>query len=535
MKRFGAAFVAAALVASQVPTSAFAVSEYYAISRSVRALGMGGAFYGLSDDDGALFYNPAGLALVRGGERFNVLGAGINMSPNIFDVVSTISNGSGKSTQEIATSLEKFQGQAIYGSPSVSILSMYRKNFGLAILLPDAKVNLGLLGTGVDTSIEATAIADAGVVAGFGTAIPGTGFRFGVNGKGIVRTGGRKLFTIDDIAAGNSFSFEPSKIGGSGFGVDFDLGGIYEFQVPAPSPIVAARAAVTIQNLLASNFALAKLTDGSPPALARSLSLGGSLVFRGVGPFDNFNVLLDFAEFGIGGQSDPNLGGRGGSFWKHVNFGVEAPMGIFSPRLGLHQGYWTAGFSLDVRVLKLAFATYAEELSSGVGRFESRRYVARVEIGWGSAPPPPILGTERDQKAAEAAKTNEPVPNGGNKPEPAKPEAPPAAAPETAPTGPATAPPIRPEDAHPNAVDANGIPLSPPQLQVDKLVPTTEGPNPNLPRGGGNVPSGGTTPAPGAAPATTTAPAPAATPPPAKPQTSTRGKRPTRMPASRRP
>lgn len=503
------ALVAAAVLFASEP--AFAVAEYYSLSRSVRALGMGGAFYGLSDDDGALFYNPAGLALVRGGERFNVIGVGLNMSPNLFSVVDVIKNGSGQSAAAIAQQLEQFQGQAIYGGPSVSVLSIYRKNFGLAILLPDAKINFGLLGAGVDTVVEATAIADAGVVAGFGTAIPGTGLRLGMNGKGILRSGGRRLFTLDDIAAGNSFTFEPRQIGGSGFGIDFDLGAIYEFEVPAPSALVAARASLTLSNILASSFTLANLAGGNPPQLPRMLSLGSSFVFRGVGPFDNFNVLLDFAEFGIGGQTDPDLGGRGGSFWKHVNFGIEAPMGIFSPRIGLHQGYWTAGFSLDLRVARLAFASYAEELASGVGRFPSRRYVARLELGWGAAPPPPLLGTERDKKADEA-KDSAPVPNGGNPPAETKP-------PETAPVP--APPPTTPTPA-PNAVDANGIPLNPPQLEVDKLVPQTEGPNPNLPRGAGNVPT-----APAVAP--TVAPSPAATP---KPQARTSPKKATRRPAS---
>ena len=47
-----------------VPT--FAMREFYGISRSIRALGMGGAFYGRSDDEYALFYNPAGVSLYQG-------------------------------------------------------------------------------------------------------------------------------------------------------------------------------------------------------------------------------------------------------------------------------------------------------------------------------------------------------------------------------------------------------------------------------------------------------------------------------------
>ena len=47
-------------------SQAFALREYYSISRSIRALGMGGAFYGLFNDagDAAVFVYVDGSALV---------------------------------------------------------------------------------------------------------------------------------------------------------------------------------------------------------------------------------------------------------------------------------------------------------------------------------------------------------------------------------------------------------------------------------------------------------------------------------------
>lgn len=75
-------------------TSAFALNEYYSVHRSVRALGMGGAFYGLSDDEHALFYNPAGLSLYDGGSQFKwqIQADGATKIPS---VISTFTN-SGK-------------------------------------------------------------------------------------------------------------------------------------------------------------------------------------------------------------------------------------------------------------------------------------------------------------------------------------------------------------------------------------------------------------------------------------------------------
>src|SRR5690606_22775652 len=71
MNRFEFCAASRALVFSWLVISGtgHALNEYYSISRSPRALGMGGAFYGLSDDQHALFYNPAGLTAYRGGNR----------------------------------------------------------------------------------------------------------------------------------------------------------------------------------------------------------------------------------------------------------------------------------------------------------------------------------------------------------------------------------------------------------------------------------------------------------------------------------
>src|SRR5688572_442549 len=92
-------------------TSAFALKEHYGISRSIRSLGMGGAFYGLSDDEYALFYNPAGLSLYRGGWQFMLPIPGINssaqLSSGVLDAIDVITKGENNSAAEIAAQLEQ--------------------------------------------------------------------------------------------------------------------------------------------------------------------------------------------------------------------------------------------------------------------------------------------------------------------------------------------------------------------------------------------------------------------------------------------
>lgn len=374
---------------------AFAVKEFYQIKRSVRAMGMGGAFYGLSDDEGALQYNPAGLSRIRSGGRFTLLGVKADLTPSIFDALNTISSGGGKDVQTIAETLVQYQGKPVFGGLGLDFLGYVGKNFGIGLMLNDTKVNFAILGKDLDTNLEATVISDSGLFAGYSHSFLEDKLHVGLSLKALLRGGGRKAFTLLEIAQGNSFQIDPSKIGGTGFGIDADLGATYQLPLEQMGPLLQSHVSLVFNNLIASKFNLVTINGTAPPGLVRTVTVGGHAIFAGWGPFDNFHALIDFAEFSLGGETNIDLGDRGGSFWKHVNLGVEAPMnGWFSPRLGIHQGYLTAGFGVNARVAQIDFATYVEELGRGVGRLGTRRFTLRLALGWGGAPPAPLTGTK---------------------------------------------------------------------------------------------------------------------------------------------
>ncbi len=356
---------------------------------------MGGAFYGLSDDEGALWYNPAGLARIRGGGRFNLIGIKLDTVPDTISAIGTVTSAKGKDVSLIADSLAKYQGKPLYGGVGVDFISYVGKHFGIGLLLTDTKFNFAMLGKDLDTSLEVTAISDSGLFAGYAHSLLDDTLHIGLSVKGLVRAGGRKGFSLLDIAKGQNFELDPSKIGGVGAGFDMDLGGTYQLPLPQMGPWLQTHVSLVFNNLLASKLNMIHIQGGNPPGLVRTMSLAGHAIFAGWGPFDNFHALVDLAEFGLGGESDADLGAREGSLWKHVNLGLEAPMnGWFAPRLGIHQGYLTLGFGVDARVVKLDFATYVEELASGVGRLGTRRFALRLSLGWGGAPPAPISGTK---------------------------------------------------------------------------------------------------------------------------------------------
>lgn len=367
-------------------SSAFGLNEYFSISKSIRSLGMGGAFYALSDDEYALFYNPAGLSNYRGEGQF--MGSlNVNASAASLSGISQLQGLQGGSVSSTVNSLQTFQGKPMY--VGVGLFPFYlNKNFAIGMLIGDTKADIAILGRDIDTSVDVTAISDTALVVGYGRKIVNDDLHVGFNFKGVVRAGGQKSFTALDIAQGDGLNFELTELGGAGAGIDLDLGAIYDIRGLPFGDL--NQVSLTFSNLLASELNMVKV-EGTPPRLVRMMSLGARSVFPGYGIIDNFHVMLDLAEFGIGGESNEHFGARGGSFWKHVNFGVEMPIhGWFVMRSGFRQGNFTAGFGVRTSLFQLDFATYAEEMLQGVGRLTNRRYALRLAIGAG-APPPPVV------------------------------------------------------------------------------------------------------------------------------------------------
>lgn len=366
-------------------TSIFAVNEYYSLTKSVRALGMGGAFYGLSDDQHALFYNPAGLSLIRKESEwlFSLRG---EVAGNSISGIQKLASGSDKTLEGLVNSLQEFQGKPIYGGVGV-LPFLVKKNFAMGMLIADTKVQVAVLGRDLDTVFDVTAISDSGLFVGYGREAFLDGLHLGLTVKAVVRGGGRRLFEATEIAQGNSIDLSPARLGGVGAGIDADFGAIYEVPVPIG---LEHHASLTFNNILASDLSMLRF-EGTPPRLQRTVSLGWHSTFEGWEFIDNFHVLVDFAEFGLGGEDSADFGARKGSFFKHMNLGVEMPIqGWFVLRGGFYQGNFTAGLGIRTRFFNLDLATYEPELNQTISTLSSRRFALSMSFGFGSTPPLPV-------------------------------------------------------------------------------------------------------------------------------------------------
>ncbi len=358
----------------------FGMKEYYSISRSLRALGMGGAFYGLSNDEYAMFYNPAGLSLYdhRAQAMVNINGQLGKETLSAFKTQNTLSS---KTISESVDALIKYQGEPLYLGASV-LPYFLMKHLAVGILVPDIKADYLMTGRELDSAVDFTAISDAGIVVSYGRSVINENLHIGLTTKGIARAGGRTSFSLGDVIQGGKIKLNPDELGGTGLGIDFDLGAIYD--IPYLPFGESNRVSMVVSNILATNFSIGSKSMGKPPGLPRLVSLGWHSVFSGGEIVDLIHVLADLAEFQIGGESDPEFGARTGKLLKHLNLGVEVPIGVLTLRTGIHQGYLTGGIGVNLTYFKLEFATYGEELSSGPGRLPSRRFGLTLALGAGA-------------------------------------------------------------------------------------------------------------------------------------------------------
>lgn len=407
MKKF---FVAIATLAA---TQSWAANEYYSLSRSFRALGMGGAYYALSDDESAMFYNPAGLSTRELPWQF-MFPIKPTLSQNAISSFSLLKDtfSNTNNISQVISNLESLQGRPY--SVGIGLFPHFvKKNFGIGLLLADTKVNFGILGAGIDSSAEITAVSDSGLFLTYARPIGLEELHIGLTAKFLARAGGKRTYNSLEIAQNQSSNLNLEQLGGFGLGLDFDLGAIYEMPKPLIPWALQQRFSFTLSNIFATTFPIAK--RGAPPQLPRYFSLGSYTLFPGWGPVSNFIFCLDFAEFNLGGQTDPALGARVGSFWKHLNWGIEMPLGrVFTLRTGFHQGSFTAGFGLNIKYLRLDFAWYGEEIGTGVDRINDRRLALQISIGGGT------LGEK--QRTEESLKKKK---EGGGEEEEVKPAEPP--------------------------------------------------------------------------------------------------------------
>ncbi len=331
--------------------------------RGVRPLGMGGAFTAVADDENALFYNPAGLSNISTFQIqiFNPL---IEASSNAYDLYQDLTEEDLNDTSQAVTLLRKYVGEhehlraALFPNVGFNVAKAGVMIGGLGSVTVDAEIR-----NPVWPEVHIDIIGDAGLLLGVGLELPVTGLSAGLGIKYISRESLSEVYTATDIAADN-FDDRLENDQKSGSGVSADIGAIYKL------PFISSfdtSVAVVVQNVPEMDMDDAKDIETQVNA---GLAIGKS--------FTGFSLVgaLDYVDIGNNIGEDDDIA-------KRLNVGLEGKLPtILSARVGLNQGYFTGGITLEAWIFKLDLAMYTEEVGAYAGQRADERYVAQLIIGW---------------------------------------------------------------------------------------------------------------------------------------------------------
>lgn len=193
----------------------------------------------------------------------------------------------------------------------------------------------------------------------------------GTNLRTQARASSRSQFSIQDFLTGTNLS--QAVKGGSGIGIDFDLGatfrphwktGGFDYQL-----------GFAINNLLGGKYQnlgkpISTWSEGPYPT-PTTFNFGIAATRKDLWRLDHLILAIETTD--IGNNKD-------GSFYRTLHIGSEAKWKVFKIRSGINQGYLTGGLGVDLVVFSLNFATYGEELGLNPGVFQDRRYA--LDLGF---------------------------------------------------------------------------------------------------------------------------------------------------------
>lgn len=344
----------------------------------VRPLAMGNAYVAVADDFNALFYNPAGLARQSEwrGELINPYLEISNSTTTFLNDARKLGDGSAGDTVAVLDLLESQTGNvqhlALGLTPHLII-----GGFGIGIGFELSSTMIFHRYPTVDLDVGPSVI----IPIQYAFSILENRLSIGFGVKARIDGGLDHEFSIQDLEAfttsketkefeegeeiDDELTLKDFVQGGRGFGADVGI-------LFTPTKTMEPTLGVSITDLggtVYEKFDVGSEAIGKPEMKLPSVNTGIS--FK---PYQaNSNHLLIAA--------DAHSINQPFSFSKKLNFGAEWSLGdMFKLQCGLHQGYLAAGFQFDVRLLKVRFATYSEEMGATAGSIEDRRYALQLRL-----------------------------------------------------------------------------------------------------------------------------------------------------------
>jgi hypothetical protein len=359
--------------------------------QSPRALGMGNAFVAVANDYSALFYNPAGLAFRESGE--------LNLS---FDVGATttfasfgkdISNASATKGSEtdkqnaIFSAIQKQYGESFGGRFTAPNGIYVGQGWGIGFIPADVSVELT---PNQPVAISSTIYMDTTFAFGWADTfkdIENAKVAWGVTGKMINRGYfSKSVDAIELVADSNLVKTSDLK---EGYFIDADIGFLYKPHIPEDDGIYSwfrlARPTfgAVIKNVVdADAMGSLKLfnknadSNSKPGKLTRVIDIGSRWeypsmwIFGGRGVLDIKNIMHPAFNLRKGLHLGFEFDWTMTSWWKG------------SYRVGLSQGYLTAGLSAMFTWFNFDIVTYGEDVGTFSTPKENRLFLTRFSMNF---------------------------------------------------------------------------------------------------------------------------------------------------------
>jgi len=346
---------------------------------SPRALGMGNALTAVADDHNVLFYNPAGLAFLEKGNLNLRLQAG--GTPDLINFYNDARGALDKPDTEKPSAVNEvftrnfgrdFNFRPVVGGVYVS------PNWGVAFIPVDVSLDLSVhQNLGPTLSIEG--YQDSTLAYGYAQKIDagplGKDFSVGATAKVVYRGYvGKALPAPEFVINPDYFS---AKDMDEGLTADLDIGTMWK--IPSADYVyIQPYISTVVRNVIdygfKTNFHLIDPNSGEPPKLGRRFDIGTRLQGK---KFWNLvpSFTMDFKDIGH-------------EYWtwmKGHHLGIEVLWDVSwwlrgGYRIGLNQGYLTAGVSATLVWFQLDIATWGEELGTTNAKKENRRWALMASL-----------------------------------------------------------------------------------------------------------------------------------------------------------
>ena len=337
---------------------------------NIRQKAMGGTHVSTAKNSTTFYQNPAYLQLEK---KFKIsipkIAVGFNTDIiNNLDDINTLSS----STEDISKQIEVLKSlvplKGAFSGNIQPVLTFTKKGFGLTTTV-ESKVGFDLKQK-TAPKLQAEGSINTNYQLGFGHTINylDKEIHIGVSTKYISRAilydaqNGNNIFELDQVEIIKAFNglseFEADSYTIKGFGVD--LGTLYQYETKYGN----AMAGITVKNILSSLSGSQNITTGNTTESYDVntkdnlvVSIGNNIIYK-IPYLGKLEIATDY-----------NLIAPTQSFFKRIHLGAEKKVTpILSLRGGINQGFIVGGFGINLFLIKIDYAYFAEEFSGSLGK-----------------------------------------------------------------------------------------------------------------------------------------------------------------------